>query len=399
MADEPLKQLDAEKINNVYIFLADALRFEYLPNEVADLGLSFKTVAHALTTPQCLPTISSGLLPPKHGVTWFNHTVPKDLPTFFDLKGYNTGYSELLWPGGALRDVLGQPDKLDIETAEEPFIVFEHDNGGHAPYPERKSSSPSEMLRSMKSRDEAVSAYRETVSGSAERFKQRLSILDDRGVLDNTLVIFLADHGELLGEYGGFFGHQLPMTPELVYVPTVFVHPSLPAGERGQHLLKQADLYPTIVEVLTGKEVDSDGQSLTEPVGDDRATYSKTIVQPPRKYHGTIIDPAYEAHSIWTKAGGHVFVDNSKIIRAITAIYEGTQSGHTAAYNSHRNIVQRLSLTLPHYLRDRYQYGEPKIERKEARKLSDNKRRSEYESKERNLSEETKRQLSNLGYR
>lgn len=233
MPGTPLEELDTESVSNVYIFLADALRYDSLPEEVSERGASFKTVAHALATPQCLPTIVPGRLPPRHGVEWFIHTMPSDLPTVFDIEGHNTGYSELLWPGSALQDVLRNPEDVDIESVEEPFVVFEHDNGGHAPYPETDAENPEDMLRGMDPKTDIRERYRKTVSWSATRFSERLGILDDRGLLNDTLVIFMADHGQLLGEHGGFFGHGLPMTPEVAYVPMTFIHPCCHPGNEG----------------------------------------------------------------------------------------------------------------------------------------------------------------------
>jgi hypothetical protein len=398
MSEPPLSGLDVDSINNIYIFLADALRYDELPDEIGERGVYFKTVAHALTTPQCLPTISSGRLPPKHGVTWFNYTIPEDLPTFFDFEDINTGYSELYWLGHALHDVLGRPERRDLETAKEPFLVFEHDNGGHAPYPEEPGENPSEMLQSMGSKEEVIKGYQNTVQGSVVRFNNRLSILEDRGLRDNTLVIFLSDHGELLGEHGGFFGHQLPMTPECVYVPMVFSHPSLPSGESREHLLQQTDLYPTITNLLTDRDVDSDGDLLTGPIKKGRPAYSRTIVQPPRKFHGTILDPAYDAQGIWTRNGGHVFVENSKFVRIITSFYEALLSGHTAAYNSHRNRIRTLGRALNHYLKDYKKYGSPTVEKGEARQLIKSEQTTFRKSDTRELTEETKEQLADLGY-
>ncbi|TKX83077.1 DUF229 domain-containing protein, partial [Halorubrum sp. SS5] len=80
--------------------------------------------------------------------------------------------------------------------------------------------------------------YRKGVQASAERFLERIGTLKNRGILDETLVIFLSDHGELLGEYGGFYGHILPATPELVHVPCTFIHPSLPTGESVDQLIQ-----------------------------------------------------------------------------------------------------------------------------------------------------------------
>ena len=398
MSRAPLEELDTESVSNVYIFLADALRYDSLPEEVSERGTSFKTVAHALATPQCLPTIVSGRLPPRHGVEWFIHTMPSDLPTVFDIEGHNTGYSELLWPGSALQDVLRNPEDVDIESVEEPFVVFEHDNGGHAPYPETDAGDPEDMLRGMDPKTDIRERYRKTVSGSATRFSERLGILDDRGLLDDTLVIFIADHGQLLGEHGGFFGHGLPMTPEVAYVPTTFIHPSLPSGKRGGHLLHQVDLYPTIVQALTDETPESDGDCLLEEVAEDRPAYSQGLMLPPDKHRGTFIDPAYDARSIWTLQGGHVFVQNSKFVRCITAVYEGVLSGNTAPFNHNQNIVKTLWTTFSHYLKDYYCYGTPSLEKENARGEIESIDTDIESVNERKLDQETKEQLADLGY-
>jgi arylsulfatase A-like enzyme len=393
----PLDGLDTDAVDNVYIFLADALRFDELPDAVADLGTSFRGVAHALATPQALPTIVSGRLPQKHGVTWFQHGIGEDLSTVFDLDGYDTGYSELVWPGHALRDVLGGPSDRSVETATEPFVVFEHDNGGHAPYSGMEDLSPKELYRRISSREELLKQYRRTVSDSADRFLDRLGVLEERGVLANTLVVFMSDHGQMLGEHGGFVGHGLPMTPEVVYVPMVFVHPSLPAGERGDHLLQQVDVYPTALDAL-GRSPESDGAVLTEPVARDRPAYTQGVMHPPARYRGTYIDPGYDARGIWTDGGGHVFVRNPRAVRAVTAVYEAIVSGYTAAYNSNRNPLSVLGTTLGHYLRDYHRYGSPSVSRDRARELV---ARTEVETdarSERELSEETVQQLEDLGY-
>lgn len=396
MHNPPLAELDESSVDNVYIFLSDALRYDELPEEIVQRGLAFKAVAHALATPQCLPTISSGRLPPKHGVLWFDQAMPGELPTFFDITGFETGYSDLFWHR-SLQGLLGNPGTADVESAEEPFVVVEHDNGGHAPYPELEIDDAAETFRRVDSRDELLQQYRNSISGSVRRFEDRLRVLERRGVRENTLVIFMADHGELLGEHGGFVGHGLPMAPEVAYVPVVFIHPSLPNGERGEHLLQQVDLYPTIVDVLTGRTPSSDGQTLTAPVEEDRPAYSQGIL-PPAKFRGTYLDPAYDARSIWTRYGGHVFLENPRLARLVTAGYEATRSGFTAAYNSHRNVIRTLGTTLSHYLRNYHRYGDPTIGKTEARESIETMGTEVWEGEQRELSEETKEQLADLGY-
>jgi len=61
--------------------------------------------------------------------------------------------------------------------------------------------------------------------------------------MDRTLVIFTSDHGELLGEYGGLTGHVRPPCPELVYVPTVFIHPLIKNKKTEESIMRHVDLY------------------------------------------------------------------------------------------------------------------------------------------------------------
>ena len=83
-------------------------------------------------------------------------------------------------------------------------------------------------------------------------FKKRLDIIEKRDLKDDTLIIFLSDHGELLGEYGGLVGHGEVTVPEVVYVPVIFIHPDLPEelNFKNEGVLRHIDLYPTICDII-----------------------------------------------------------------------------------------------------------------------------------------------------
>jgi arylsulfatase A-like enzyme len=78
-------------------------------------------------------------------------------------------------------------------------------------------------------------------------------LLDDlraRDVLDDTLVIVTADHGEEFFEHGGV-GHRHALTQELVRVPMVLRLPkSLPAKKRVRGLASHPDVMPTVLEAV-----------------------------------------------------------------------------------------------------------------------------------------------------
>ncbi|ELY45338.1 sulfatase-like hydrolase/transferase [Natronorubrum bangense] len=395
----PLGELDTDAIENVYLFIADSVRYDCVPDRVVDRGRLFKTAAAALCTPQSVPSIVTGRHAPRHGVTWFNDSLNESLPTLFDLDA-TTGYNEVVWEGRAVNDILNEPGRIDLESVEEPFVALEHDNGGHSPYVDSKNQSTAEMFSNISDERELRRRYRETVAASTDRFEERLDVLEDQDLLESTLVIYLADHGELLGEHGGFVGHGLPAAPEVAYVPTVFIHESL-ASETAETFIHHTDLFPTIDHLVDDgrTSASADGDSLLEVVDADRPAYTQGVMRPQEKYRGTILDPNYDAPSIWTKHGGFVFNDTSKLVLPLTATFDALFSGYTGAFNDSNFRPAVLARALRHYLSGEQTYGTPSVSRTDARAMADQLSSITVETESRSLDEETKEHLEQLGYR
>ena len=398
----PLAGLDVDGVENVYIFVADTLRWDALPRRVADLGCTFRAAANGLNTPQSLPAIVSGRYPPRHGVTWFHHRMAPDLETLFDVEGTTAGYVDTEWDR-PLKDVLRHPPEATVAEADPPFVVLEHDRGGHAPYPAMSDAVPSEIYTELsRDPDTLRRHYEEGVAASVDRFERRLATLEARGLLDETLVVFTSDHGELLGEYGGFVGHSRPCAPELVYVPMTVIHPSLAQERHTDVLVQLVDLLPTVKDVLD-RPLDRDGhaydgQSLLREVSLGRPSYTHGTVHAPEQWRDTRIDPVYEAPSVWTRGGGHVFNETSIPRRVLMSVYDGLHSGYTAAYNADRPRPFTLRSTLSMYLPGSRTFGEPDISREHAREFVDEVNAGDVRQREIELSEETKETLEDLGY-
>jgi arylsulfatase A-like enzyme len=77
--------------------------------------------------------------------------------------------------------------------------------------------------------------------------------LERRGLLDETIVVITADHGEHLGEHR-MIDHQLSLYEPLLRVPLIIRVPEgLPEPGRAGELVQTVDLYPTLVD-LAGLE-------------------------------------------------------------------------------------------------------------------------------------------------
>jgi arylsulfatase A-like enzyme len=74
-----------------------------------------------------------------------------------------------------------------------------------------------------------------------------LDHLDARGIADNTLIVFTADHGELLGDHGYWF-KSLVSYDESIRVPFLVAGPGIPRGARNPALMNLIDCFPTFCD-------------------------------------------------------------------------------------------------------------------------------------------------------
>jgi phosphoglycerol transferase MdoB-like AlkP superfamily enzyme len=107
--------------------------------------------------------------------------------------------------------------------------------------------------------------------------------LKDAGLLDKTLIVITADHGEMLGENGGPVGHGWALTPELANVPLIIMNPERPGYRINDTIGSQVDIMPTILDLL-GIPIPPrqlyEGASLYSPGLDNhRAIYLNTFRQ------------------------------------------------------------------------------------------------------------------------
>lgn len=81
-----------------------------------------------------------------------------------------------------------------------------------------------------------------------EGIGQLLGKVDELGLRDNTLIVLLGDHGELMYRHGIFFDHHGLYDGNL-HVPFIVRHPTL-TPQRIPHMTSHADLAPTLLELI-----------------------------------------------------------------------------------------------------------------------------------------------------
>lgn len=95
----------------------------------------------------------------------------------------------------------------------------------------------------------AIDMYDSGVAYSDHLLSRVVNAIAGRGRLDNTLLVVLADHGELLGEHGDF-GHGISLFEEATRVPFMIRYPAkVPAGTRVQAPVSTVGAMSTILEL------------------------------------------------------------------------------------------------------------------------------------------------------
>jgi len=134
---------------------------------------------------------------------------------------------------------------VDSLNEEEPFFLWNHYMDVHGPYDppideittggRSISGAKAQSLyqKSLESPEEITEGERETLRNAYDaeinyldtHLQQLLDAFDSRNILNNSLVIVVADHGDAFGEHG-YYGHPRQLHEEILRVPCIISHPN-----------------------------------------------------------------------------------------------------------------------------------------------------------------------------
>jgi len=173
-------------------------------------------------------------------------------------------------------------DWIDQDT-ETPFFAFVNYYDVHAPYisPERARFSDLENPGGLVNTDWTtadiynpktdeqiqgeIDAYDGGIFYNDQQIQILLDELDQRGILENTIVVITSDHGELFGEHG-LWEHHNSLYKPVIHVPLIIWYPeSIPQGVRIPTAVSNVSLPVTLMDLLGyTDQTEFPGQSLVE---------------------------------------------------------------------------------------------------------------------------------------
>lgn len=114
-----------------------------------------------------------------------------------------------------------------------------------------------------------VGEYDAEIHLADQEIGRLLDGLEQRGLLDDALVVLTSDHGEGLVDHPGLrqsSGHGHYLYDSVLHVPLILAHPDLPQGLSVPALASTVDLVPTILELVDVPAPELPGRSLLPAV-------------------------------------------------------------------------------------------------------------------------------------
>ncbi|MEF8789142.1 MAG: sulfatase [Haloarculaceae archaeon] len=152
---------------------------------------------------------------------------------------------------------------LDRRPGDRPFFCWLHYMDVHGPYQSKSGNAYANKLRAERLWRKAVASpgdltdtererlrrtYREEVEYTDGCVGRLLDGLRRRGLLEETVCVLTADHGEEFGEHGRY-SHPDHLYDEVVHVPLVVRRPDREPG-RADHPVELVDVAPTVLEAV-----------------------------------------------------------------------------------------------------------------------------------------------------
>mgnify|MGYP006272642639 CR=1 FL=1 len=269
---------------------------------LADTGLTFTRAF--VTSPQCSPSrasMLSGRYPHQVGAEDLHTPVPVDvtiLPSYLRREGYFTGSVLKQHIGRAARRQfdwysprLGRFDTFLERADGRPFFLWVGFMDPHRPYYRGTISDPHDpatvrvpahLADTPETRRE-IARYYDEITRMDEWIGAYLDTLEERGLRENTIVVYLSDNGSPFPRAKGSLYDTGIRTPYVWSWPA-----AIPEGRRSDRLVSTIDLAPTLLDaggaaVPPGME----GESILGVLrGGDEAS-GRSFVFAQRNWHGT----------------------------------------------------------------------------------------------------------------
>lgn len=133
----------------------------------------------------------------------------------------------------------------------------------------------------------AIAHYDGAIAYTDHLVENMIQGLEALGLIDQTLIVITADHGEGLGDHGYWFEHGDQLYDEALRVPLLIIGQGIPAGRRLTDLVQNIDILPTVLDIIgVDAPIDINGVSLLPLANGESSGRPYVFAESGRDFHG-----------------------------------------------------------------------------------------------------------------
>ena len=149
---------------------------------------------------------------------------------------------------------------------------------------------------------ESIKNYYAMITEIDYEYGKIIDLLEEKGELSNTIIIFTSDHGEALSSHG-IYAKNLAAFEEIYRIPMIISGPEIQKDKLSKDLVSSMDLCPTILDLLEQKEIKNiDSESFKKILCTDEVN---TIDKSFSEYDGTRLQ--LKQRVLWYKNLKYIF--------------------------------------------------------------------------------------------
>jgi phosphoglycerol transferase MdoB-like AlkP superfamily enzyme len=161
-------------------------------------------------------------------------------------------YGKQVGWGADERSMIG-PAAEWAEAQEKPFLLMLAPVNPHHPY-----AVPEDFPRIADPDEEGISEgektwrdYLNSLHYADAAMGMIVDAFEERGLMENTVFVMVADHGEAFRQHKGNYNHPLFIYEENVHVPAIFYSKALfPEGRALSSITRHVDILPSILDLV-----------------------------------------------------------------------------------------------------------------------------------------------------
>lgn len=97
--------------------------------------------------------------------------------------------------------------------------------------------------------EKILACYDASLAGVDRRIESILDALEKNGMMENTWIFFLSDHGEELGDHNNYYYHGASIYDSALRIPLIVKGPGSPCGEATSALVQNLEIAPTVLDL------------------------------------------------------------------------------------------------------------------------------------------------------